>query len=221
MLLENERKLVVEYGIKLLSSGLTTGTGGNISIYNRDKKLFAISPSGIEYSETSPSDVVIMDIEGNIVDGDKEPSSEKDMHRIFYANRNDIDAVVHTHSPFSTTLSTLRWELPASNYYIAIAGGNNVRCSEYASFGTPALAKVAFEAMEDRYACFLANHGLITGSHSIEQAFSIAEEVERQAEVYIRAKSIGEPQILSDNEVDFMLEKFKTYGQKNRKVDNI
>lgn len=214
MLLEYERNLVVEYGKKLLSSGLTTGTGGNISIYNRAKKLFAISPSGLEYYETSPQDVVIMNVEGNIVDGDKKPSSEKDMHRIFYAKRNDIDAVVHTHSPFSTTLSTLRWELPAANYYIAIAGGKNVRCSEYASFGTPELAETAYQAMEDRYACFLANHGLITGSYSIEQAFSIAEEVERQAEIYIRAKSIGKPQILSDNEVEFMVEKFKTYGQK-------
>lgn len=214
MLLEEERNLVVEYGKKLLSSGLTTGTGGNISILNREKRMFAISPSGIDYFDIEPADIVILNLNGEIVDGIRTPSSEKNMHRIFYTKRNDIEAIVHTHSIFSTTLATLHWELPAANYYIAIAGGKNVRCSKYASFGTPELAEVAFDAMEDRYACFLANHGLIAGSYSVEQAFSIAEEVERQAEVYVRAKSLGKTKLLTDKEVNLMLEKFATYGQK-------
>lgn len=214
MLLENERKLVVEYGKKLITSGLTTGTGGNISIYNKEKELMAISPSGIDYFDTEAEDVVVTDLEGKVADGLRKPSSELDMHRIFYQERDDIEAVVHTHSTYSTTLATLQWELPAANYFIAIAGGNNVRCAEYASFGTMELAKEAYKAMEGRYACFLANHGLLTGASKIEQAFSIAEEVERMAEVYYRAKSIGEPVILAEDEVNVMLEKFQTYGQK-------
>lgn len=214
MLLKEEREQIVTYGKKLIESGLTTGTGGNISIYNPEKDLMAISPSGIDYFETKPEDIVVTKLSGETVDGDRKPSSELDMHRIFYQKRKDIRAVVHTHSTYSTTLATLRWNLPASNYYLAIAGGNDVKCADYASFGTWDLAENAYEAMQNRYACFLANHGLLTGSIDLPNAFSIAEEIERCAETYYRAKSIGEPVLLSDEEMEFMLEKFQTYGQK-------
>ncbi|EOL44744.1 L-fuculose-phosphate aldolase [Enterococcus phoeniculicola] len=214
MLMEKERNQIVSYGKKLITSGLTKGTGGNISIYDPDLDLMAISPSGIDYFETQPEDVVVTKLSGEIVDSPRKPSSELDMHRIYYMKRPEIRSVVHTHSPFSTTLATLGWELPAANYYIAIAGGNTIRCAEYASFGTWELAENSFKAMEDRYACFLANHGLLTCSYDLANAFSIAEETERMAEVYWRSKSVGEPKILVDAEVDFMLEKFKTYGQK-------
>ena len=213
MLLQAEREQIVEYGKKLITSGLTKGTGGNISIFDREKGLMAISPSGIDYFETLPEDVVITDLDGNVAEGNRKPSSELDMHRIFYQKREDINAVVHAHSMFSTTLATLRWSLPAANYYIAIAGGKDVRCAEYAAFGTMELAQNAFEAMKDRYACFLANHGLLTGSRDLPNAFMIAEEIERIAESYYRAKSIGEPVLLTDTEVDEMLVKFKSYGQ--------
>lgn len=214
MLLEEERKLVVEYGKKLITSGLTSGTGGNISVFNKEMGLVAISPSGLDYFETKPEDIVITDVDGNVVDGHRKPSSELSMHCIFYRKRDDINAVVHAHSIYSTTLATLRWELPAANYMIALAGGNNVRCADYASFGTQELAENAFEAMKDRYACFLANHGLITGARDLANAFNIAVEIERCAEYYYRAKSIGEPVLLTDEEMEVMLEKFKTYGQK-------
>lgn len=214
MILETERKKVVEYGKKLIESGLTTGTGGNISIYNSNEKLVAVSPSGMDYFETAAEDVVVIDLEGSIVDGDKKPSSEISMHLINYQKAKKINAVVHTHSTYSTILATLGWNLPAANYFIAIAGGKDVRCARYATFGTQELAKEAFEAMKDRNACFLANHGLLTRAHSIEQAFSIAEETERMAEIYYKCKCVGDPMILSDQEVDVMLEKFKTYGQK-------
>lgn len=214
MLMEQQRKQIVDYGKRLITSGLTKGTGGNISIYDPELDLMAISPSGIDYFETLPEDVVVTKLSGEIVDSARKPSSELDMHRIFYMRRPDIRSVVHTHSPFSTTMATLRWELPASNYYIAIAGGKEIRCAEYASFGTWELAENSFQAMEERYACFLANHGLLTASYDLPNAFSIAEETERMAEVYWRAKSVGVPVILEDDEVDLMLEKFKSYGQK-------
>ena len=215
MLLQKEREDVIKYCRKLIECNLTRGTGGNISILNRDECLFAISPSGIDYFELEVDDIVVLDIEGNIVEGKRKPSSELELHRIFYEKRNDIDSVVHCHSVYSTVLSTIRESLPASNYLVAVGGGNNVRCAEYASFGTRELANNAFDAMVDRKAVFLANHGLLTAGKSISSAFSTAEEIEFCAEVYVKAKSIGKPILLSDEEMNNMLERFKGYGQRN------
>lgn len=213
MLLSLERELIVEYGKKLITSGLTKGTGGNISIYNRRENLMAISPSGLEYFETKPEDVVVLNLKGEIVEGNRKPSSELEMHSIFYQRRTDINAIVHTHSPYATTIAALNWELPAVSYLVAYAG-LNVRCAKYATFGTKELAENAFEAMTDRKAVLLANHGLLAGTHDIANAFNIAEEIEFSAEIYYRAKSIGEPVILPEDEMVRMLEKFKTYGQR-------
>lgn len=214
MILENERELVVEYGKKLITSGLTKGTGGNISIYNKEQGLMAISPSGMDYFETTPQDVVVLNLNGEKVDGQRKPSSEYDMHRIFYQKRTDIEAVVHTHSVYSTVLSTLRIDLPASNYLIALAGGNNVRCAKYATFGTYELAESAYEAMENRRAVLLANHGLLTGASSIHAAFFIAEEIEHCAQIHTITMSVGKPVVLDDEEMKRMVDRFGTYGQK-------
>jgi L-fuculose-phosphate aldolase len=218
MILQKEREDIVTYGKKLITSGLTQGTGGNISIANSEKKLFAISPSGMDYFETEPEDVVVMDFDGNIVDGKRKPSSEHELHRIFYVKRDDIQAVVHAHSIYSTVLSTLREGLPASNYLVALAGFD-VRCAKYASFGTMELAVNVFEAMKNRKAAFLANHGLIAGSNDIINAFNIAEQIEECAKVYVKARSIGKPVILDGEEMSNMLERFQTYGQKKSKKD--
>lgn len=212
MILEDERKDIVNYGKKLITSGLTKGTGGNLSIYNREENLMAISPSGIGYFNICPEDIVVMDLDGNIIDSDKLPSSEYNMHSIFYKNREDISAVVHTHSVYSSVLATLREPLLASSYLVAFSG-MDVRCADYASFGTHELAQNAYKAMENRKAVFLANHGLLTGSCDIANAFNIAEQIEHCAEVYYRAKSIGNPVILDDKEMEKMIEKFSTYGQ--------
>ncbi|MGM8364464.1 L-fuculose-phosphate aldolase [Virgibacillus sp. W0181] len=213
MLLEKERKDIITYCQKLLHSGLTKGTGGNISIFNREQGLMAISPSGIDYDELVPEDIVVLDMDHNIVDGMRKPSSELEMHSIFYKKRNDLNAIVHTHSTFAKTLSALRWRLPAISYLVAYAG-KDVRCAKYASFGTMELAENAFKGMEDRKAVFLANHGLLTGATDVKNAFNIAEEIEFCAEVYYRAKSIGNPVILDNMEMGRMQEAFKTYGQK-------
>ncbi len=212
MLLEEERKKITEYGKLLVTKNLTTGTGGNISIFNREKNYFAISPSGIDYFETTPEDVVVMDLNGKIVDGDKKPSSEWAMHLIFYKNKPDINAVVHTHSTFATTVSCMNWEIPAMHYYVAFAG-EKIPCAKYASYGTEELAVNAFEAIGENKAVLLANHGLITVGTNIEQAFFLAEVSEEMSEIYYRTKSMGEPVILSDEEMKFMIKKFKSYGQ--------
>lgn len=212
MLMKKEREKIVEYGKKLIDSGLTKGTGGNLSIYNREKQLMAISPSGIDYFQTKPEDVVVLNLKGEIVDGDKKPSSELEMHRIFYEKRDDIDAIIHTHTMYATTLSCLRWKLPAVHYILASAG-KDIRCAEYATFGTDELADNAFEAMKDRKAVLLANHGLLVGSKDINDALNITEDIEYCSELYYRAKSIGEPVILDDEEMNMMVDRFKSYGQ--------
>lgn len=212
MLMKREREQVVEYGKKLIDTNLTKGTGGNLSIFNREKQLMAISPSGIDYFKIKPEDVVILDLEGNKVDGDKSPSSEYEMHRIFYGNRRDIDAIIHTHTMYATTIACLNWELPPVHYMVALAG-LNVRCAKYATYGTKELAENAFEAMKDRNAVLLANHGLLAGAKDLANAFNITEEIEYCAELYYRTKCIGEPVILSEEEMTLMLDKFKTYGQ--------
>lgn len=212
MLMKNEREQIVEYGKKLIDANLTKGTGGNLSIFNREKQLMAISPSGIDYFKIKPEDVVILDLEGNRVDGDKSPSSEYEMHRIFYENRRDIDAIIHTHTMYATTIACLNWELPPVHYMVALAG-LNVRCAKYATYGTKELAENAFEAMKDRNAVLLANHGLLAGAKDLANAFNITEEIEYCAELYYRTKCIGEPVILSEEEMTLMLDKFKTYGQ--------
>ncbi len=217
MLLQKEREDVVKYCQMLITHGLTKGTGGNISILNREKGMFAMSPSGIDYFETEPEDIVVIDLEGKIVDGKRKPSSEHELHRIFYIRRDDINAVVHTHSVYSTVLATLREGLPASSYLVAFSG-YDVRCGEYASFGSMELAENTFKAMEGRYAAFMANHGLITGSKDILNAFNIAEQIEQCAEVYVKARSIGTPVILDEAEMEKMIYKFNhSYGQRKSK----
>ncbi len=217
MILKKEREEIVEYGKKLIESGLTKGTGGNLSVLNRNEKLMAISPSGIDYFKIKPKDIVVLDLEGNIVDGDKKPSSELQMHRIFYKNRDDIEAIIHTHTVYATSLSCLNITLPAVHYLVALAG-LNVRCAKYATYGTEELAENALEAMKDRYAVLLANHGLLVGSIDLVNAFNITEEIEYCAELYYRTKAIGEPVILSEDEMKRMIEKFKTYGQTKKET---
>jgi L-fuculose-phosphate aldolase len=211
--MQAEREAIVAYGIKLIETGLTKGTGGNLSVFDPELGLFAISPSGIDYVKITPEDVVVLDLEGHILEGDRTPSSEVDLHRIFYQNREDIRAVIHTHTMYATTLSCLGWDLPAVHYMVAVAG-KNVRCADYATFGTPELARNAFEAMKDRRAVLLANHGLLAGAADLANAFNITEEIEYVAEIYTRTLAIGEPVILGDEEMTLMAEKFKSYGQK-------
>jgi len=213
MLLEELREKVVEYGKKLIEKNLTTGTGGNISIFHRESGLMLMSPSGIDYMETRANDVVVMNLIGDIVDGDRKPSSEYDLHRIFYLNREDISALVHTHSMYATTIACMNWDLPPVHYMVAVAG-DNVRCAGYATFGTMELAENAYRAMENRKAVLLANHGMLAGANNLDQAFKIAEDIEFCCELYYRTKSLGEPVIIDQDEMVRMRDKFRTYGQR-------
>lgn len=221
MLLEAKRLEIIECGKRAIRERLTKGTGGNFSICDRESGLMAITPSGIDYFEITPEQIVIIDVQtGEIVEGDAVPSSECDMHRIFYKYRTDIDAIIHTHTTFAATIACLRQPLPAVHYLVAFAGVD-VRCAEYATYGTVALAKNAFKAMEGRKAVLLANHGLVAGGASLGEAFAVTEEIEFCCELYYRSKTIGDPIILPEEEMTAMVERFKNYGKRTEEHDKI
>lgn len=211
MLMEKERLEIVEHLKMLITHGLTKGTGGNISVFDPEKKLMAISPSGMDYFTLTPEDIVVMDLNGNVVDGKRKPSSEHEMHSIFYRERPEIRSVVHAHSVYSCVLACLNWSIEPCTYLIGSAGGN-VRCTKYETFGTPELARSALEGMKDRYAVLLGNHGLLAGGADLPTAFDNAEEIEFCAEIYYKSKLAGEPVLLNDEQMQVVLKKFETYG---------
>ncbi len=213
MLLEEERKQVVEYGKKLIDTGLVVGTFGNISVYNEKEKLMAISPSGLDYYSTKAEDVVVLNLEGEKVDGDRKPSSEYDMHRIFYMNRPEIKAVVHTHSTYATTLACLNWSIPPIHYLVGYAG-KEVPCSKYVQFGTWELAQSALKTMGDGNACLLGNHGFLAVGETLSYAFDIAEQMEFVSKLYYGTKAVGEPVLLTEDQINVVQNAFKTYRTK-------
>jgi L-fuculose-phosphate aldolase len=213
MLLAEERESIIKFGRKLITANLTTGSGGNLSLYNRAEGLVAIKPTGIEYFDLAPEDVVVMTIDGRIVDGKLKPSSEYNFHLGLMRSRPDVNAVVHTHSVYATTIACLGWELPAVHYLVGFSG-NKVPVAPYATFGTQQLADNIINTIGEYRACLMANHGLVTVGNNLATAFATAEEIELVARIYYQARGIGEPVILSDAEMAVVCEKFKTYGQK-------
>ena len=212
MILEKERKEVIEYGKKMIELGITVGTFGNISVYNPEEKLMAITPSGMDYFELKPEDIVVMDIDGDVVDGKRKPSSEVDMHRIFYQNRPGINAVVHTHSTYATILACLRWPIEPIHYIVAYAG-KDVPCIPYVQFGTYELAKAAYEGMEDRNAVLLGNHGLLAVGPNLSYALDVAQQIEFLSEIYYKCKVAGGGVNLTEKELEEVLGKFSSYRQ--------
>lgn len=211
--MSNIRQELIKYGKKLVETDLTKGTGGNLSVFDREKQQMAITPSGIDFFDIKEEDIVIMDIDGNVVEGHRLPSSEWYMHLIQYQTRQDIDAIIHAHTTYATVLACLREPLPASHYMIAVAG-KDVKVADYATYGTKELAINAAKAMEERRAVLLANHGILAGAQDLLNAFNIVEEIEYCSKIYCIAKSIGNPVVLPDDEMELMAEKFKTYGQR-------
>lgn len=209
--LEAERTKVSELGKEMLEQGLTKGTGGNISARNGDQ--VAISPSGVPYKEISPDDVPIVDLNGNQVAGEKDPSSEVAMHTGILREREDVGGVVHNHSPYATTFASLGEPIPASHYLIAYVG-DKIPVAPYERFATPELAEAALDTLGQEYsACLLENHGVVTVGQNVDAAFEVAMMVEYCARIHYQALDIGEPNILSDEEVDGLIESFEGYGE--------
>jgi L-fuculose-phosphate aldolase len=208
------RMAIVATALAMNALGINRGKSGNVSARLVDAGFdgFLVTPTGLPYEQTTPDDIVAMTLDGE-VHGKRLPSSEWRFHRDIYVARPDANAVVHTHAPFATTLACLHRGIPAFHYMIAVAGGRDVRCAPYATFGTEELSNHALAALDGRRACLLANHGMIAIGSSLEAALALAVEVESLAEMYWRALQIGEPQPLPDTEMDTVLEKFHTYGQ--------
>jgi L-fuculose-phosphate aldolase len=213
MRLLEERKAIVEYGKNLITSNLTTGSGGNLSIYNRAEGLVAIKPSGVDYFKMKPEDVIVVTPDGQIVEGDLQPSSEIRFHLALFQHRQDINAVVHTHQVYATTIACMNWELPAIHYLVGFSG-NKVPLAKYATFGSQELSENILASIGNYNACLMANHGIVTVGKDIASAFATAEELELVSRLYYQAKCIGEPVILSDQEMLTIGEKFQTYGQR-------
>ena len=213
MKLEQERELLTEYGRRMSRAGLSVGTSGNLSIYVPEEGLMAITPSGLDYEATTPADIVVMDLEAHVVEGERKPSSEWALHTKFYQRHPAARAVVHTHSMYCTTLACLGKPLEAVHYAIGAAGTARVPVAPYCLFGSPELAEAAVEACGDGKAVLLANHGLVAWEGSLPKAFSLARDLEFTAELQWRAMAVGTPNILTDSQMAEALERFKTYGQ--------
>ena len=213
MKLEQERELLTEYGRWMSRAGLSVGTSGNLSIYVPEEGLMAITPSGLDYEATTPADIVVMDLDAHVVEGERKPSSEWALHTKFYQRHPAARAVVHTHSMYCTTLACLGKPLEAVHYAIGAAGTARIPVAPYRLFGSPELAEAAVEACGDGKAVLLANHGLVAWEGSLPKAFSLARDLEFTAELQWRAMAVGTPNILTDSQMAEALERFKTYGQ--------
>ena len=214
MLLQEERELIVEYGKQMSAQGLSKGTSGNISIYDKESDLMVISPSGIGYFDTKPEDVVVMKLDGTIVESDRRPSSEWGLHAAFYKEKPETGAVVHTHSTFCTTFACLNQSIKSVHYVIGGAGVTEIPVAPYGTFGTDELAKSAIEACGESKAVLLANHGLVASGINLKKAFSLAVNIEFVAEMQYRTMCVGQPVILTDEQMRASMERSKTYGQR-------
>jgi len=188
---------------------LNVGRTGNISV--RHKSGFLITPSAVEYNDLANQDIVYIDCRGRIKSKRYKPSSEWQLHRDIYAKRPDISAIIHLHSTYATAVACLRHDLPAIHYMIAIAGGDTVRCAPYRLFGSQELSDAVCDALQGRYACLMANHGLIVCGESLAQALEIGSEIEQLCQIYLQCLFTGQIQILSDAEMRIVLGKFKQY----------
>lgn len=205
---------VIDTSLAMQQQGINQGSAGNVSVRFDDGYL--ITPSGLAYDKLIPEDIVFVDSSGQS-HGKLKPSSEWRMHLDIYAHRPEAGAVVHAHSTFATTLSCLRKPIPAFHYMVAVAGGVDIRCSDYALFGTQELSDSMLKALEDRRACLLGTHGMICFHDNLDKALWLAVEVETLAKQYWHACQAGNPVLLSQTQMSEVLENFASYGKQATK----
>ena len=197
MRLERERQLVVEYAQRLRRDGLVVLTAGNVSL--RAGELVAITPAGVDYDLLRPELICLVDLDGRTIEAKRQPSSERPLHLAVYRNP-EVGAVVHTHSPYATTLSTLVDEVPTVHYLFADLGGS-VRVAPYATFGSAELAEGVAQALEGRKAALLASHGAVAVADTLERAYDRAVLLESLCALYYRARLLGDPALLDPDEI--------------------
>jgi len=212
---EELRRELIATALEMNRSGLNQGTAGNLSV--RSGAGMLITPTGLPYDRLGPDDIVYVPEQDGAPaggSGQRKPSSEWRIHRDVYRARPDAIAILHAHPVHSTALACLRRPLPAFHYMVAVAGGRDIRCAPYATFGSQDLSDRVLEALQGRSACLMANHGILALSGSLAGALALAQEIEQLARSYLQCLAAGEPTILDDAEMDRVLEKFKSYGQR-------
>jgi len=205
----NLRAEVIKHAKMLNTKKLSALRSGNISA--RYKDGFLITPSGAKYSSLKNKDIVFVTLKGEFDKKKGIPSSEWRFHQDVYLNKKEAKAIVHAHSNYATAISTHEKGIPAFHYMVAMAGGNDIKCAKYATYGTRELSKNIIKALKERKACLIGNHGQIAFSESLSKAFELAEEVENLSNQYIKALKIGKPKILSSKEMNKVLSKAKNY----------
>ena len=205
------REEIIANCLKMNASGLNQGTSGNIGV--RHGKGLLITPSGIPYEQLEPADIVYMELDGTFQHA-RAPSSEWRFHCDILRAKPEVAAVVHAHPTYCTTLAIRGMDIPAVHYMIALGGGNSIRCAPYATFGSQELSDTVLEALQGRTACLLANHGMIATGPTLAKAMWLGVEVETLARQYFNTLLLGGPNILSDEEIARVLEKFKDYGMR-------
>lgn len=208
------RHAVIATASAMNAAGINVNKSGNVSVRSArgTRPGYLLTPSGIPYERLTTDDLVFVDPSG-VVTGTRTPSSEWRFHSAIYAARDDIGAIVHTHSPHATALACQGLGIPAFHYMVAAAGGVDIRCAAYATYGTQELADRALAALEARRACLLAHHGVIACGAGLDEALALAIEVENLARTYVVVRSLGEPQLLGQEEMARVLARFEDYGQ--------
>ena len=207
------RAQVIKYAKKLNKTNLSALRSGNVSIRTNEKGVsgFYITPSGVKYSSLKPKDIVFVSLNGRFDKKKGKPSSEWRFHQDIYVNKKDAKAIVHAHSTCATAVSTHNKSIPAFHYMVGVAGGNDIKCAKYATFGTRNLSRNILSALKNRSACLMSNHGQITFGKNLDNAFELAQEVENICHQYINAIRIGIPKILTKKEMKIVLSKMKNY----------
>tara|TARA_B100000989_G_scaffold86850_1_gene62546 strand:+ start:139 stop:768 length:630 start_codon:yes stop_codon:yes gene_type:complete len=204
-----EAELLIKYAKMLNTENLSALRSGNISV--RYKNGFLITPSGVKYSSLKIDDIVFVSLEGKFDNTNQKPSSEWRIHKDIYNIKKEANAIVHAHSTNATAVSTHGKSIPAFHYMVALAGGNNIKCADYATFGTKELSENIIKALENRKACLMSNHGQVAFDASLDKAFELAQEIENICHQYINALKIGNPMILSDEEMSKILKQINNY----------
>lgn len=206
------RRAVVETAQTMSRERLSRGRSGNVS--RRWGRGMLITPSGMAYDALAPEDIVLVAEDGSVAAGQRKPSSEWRLHRAVYAARPDMHAIVHAHSLHAVVLSCAHRPIPAFHYMVAVAGGSDIPCVPYATFGTEELARHVATGLTSRNACLMAHHGQIALGTTLPEALELAIEVEALAEQYCKLLALGEAHLLAADEMARVLTRFRTYGQR-------
>ena len=204
---------VIKYSKKLNITNLSALRSGNISVRAKEKGVdgFYITPSGMKYASVKIKDIVFVSLKGVFDKKKNKPSSEWRFHQDIYVNKKEAKAIVHSHSTCATAVSSHQKNIPAFHYMVAVAGGEDIKCTKYATFGSKNLSRNIIKALKNRSACLIANHGQVAFGDDLSKAFELAQEIENICHQYINALRVGIPKILSKKEMKIVLGKFKNY----------